>query len=66
LKKIFDKKKTNKKKFSLNFFEGIIAFGLWQISLYIINDDLGLVANIFVFVITYLIASNIIRKYFKD
>ena len=66
MKKIFDKKKTNKKKFSLNFFEGIIAFGLWQISLYIINDDLGLVANIFVFVITYLIASNIIRKYFKD
>ena len=67
MKKIFDKKKTNKKKFSLNFFEGIIAFGLWQISLYIINDDdLGFVANSFVLVITYLIASNIIRKYFKD
>ena len=66
MKKIFDKKKTNKKKFSLNFFEGIIAFVLWQISLYIINDDLGFVANGFVLVITYLIASNIIRKYFKD
>ena len=66
MKKIFDKKKTNKKKFSLNFFEGIIAAGLWQISLYIINDDLGFVANGFVLVITYLIASNIIRKYFKD
>ena len=66
MKKIFDKKKTNKKNFSLNFFEGIIAFGLWQISLYIIDYDLGFVANIFVLVITYLIASNIIRKYFKD
>ena len=67
MKKIFDKKKTNKKKFSLNFFEGIIAAGLWQISLYIINDDdLGFLANGFVLVITYLIASNIIRKYFKD
>ena len=67
MKKIFDKKKTNKKKFSLNFFEGIIAFVLWQISIYIINDDdLGFVANGFVLVITYLIASNIIRKYFKD
>ena len=67
MKKIFDKKKTNKKKFSLNFFEGIIAFVLWQISLYIINDDdLGFLANGFVLVITYLIASNIIRKYFKD
>ena len=66
MKKIFDKKKTNKKKFSLNFFQGIIAFGLWQISLYIIDYDLGFVANIFVLVITYLIASNIIRKYFKD
>ena len=67
MKKIFDKKKTNKKKYFIkNFLEGIIAFGLWQISLYIIGDDLGFVANGFVLVITYLIASNIIRKYFKD
>ena len=67
MKKIFDKTKTNKKKYFIkNFLEGIIAFGLWQISLYIIDDDLGFVANGFVLVITYLIASNIIRKYFKD
>ena len=66
MKKIFDKKKTNKKKFSLNFFQGIIAFGLWQISLYIIDYDLGFVANGFLLVVTYLIATNIIRKYFKD
>jgi len=65
LKKILDKKKTNKKNVPLSFLEGIIAFVLWQGSLYIINDDLGFVANAFVLVITYLIASNIIRKYFK-
>ncbi len=62
---MLDKKKTNKKNVSLSFYEGIIAFVLWQGSLYIINDDLGFVANAFVLVITYLIASNIIRKYFK-
>ena len=59
------KKKTNKKNVPLSFLEGIIAFVLWQVSLYIIDDDLGFVANAFVLVITYLIASNIIRKYFK-
>ncbi len=66
MKKIFDKKKTNKKNILLNFFEGIIAFVLWQSSLYIIGDDLGFVANGFLLVVTYLIATNIIRKYFKD
>ena len=66
MKKIFDKKKPNKKNFLLNFLEGIIAFVLWQSSLYIIGDDLGFVANGFLLVITYLIATNIIRKYFKD
>jgi|TARA_B100001093_G_scaffold249132_1_gene238546 hypothetical protein len=65
LKKTLDKKKTNKKNVPLSFLEGIIAFVLWQGSLYIIDDDLGFVANAFVLVITYLIASNIIRKYFK-
>ncbi len=65
MKKTLDKKKTNKKNVPLSFLEGIIAFVLWQGSLYIIDDDLGLVANAFVLVITYLIASNIIRKYFK-
>ena len=65
MKKTPDKKKTNKKNVPLSFLEGIIAFVLWQGSLYIINDDLGFVANAFVLVITYLIASNIIRKYFK-
>tara|TARA_X000000950_G_scaffold29103_1_gene31396 strand:- start:102 stop:299 length:198 start_codon:yes stop_codon:yes gene_type:complete len=64
LKKKLDKKKT-KKNLPLSFLEGIIAFVLWQVSLYIIDDDLGFVANAFVLVITYLIASNIIRKYFK-
>ena len=59
-------KKTNiKKDFQLSFLEGIIAFVLWQVSLYIIDDDIGFVANAFLLVITYLIASNIIRKYFK-
>ena len=66
MKKIFDKKKTNKKNIPLNFLEGIIAFVFWQGSLYIIGDDLGLVANGFLLVITYLLASNIIRKYLKD
>jgi|TARA_Y100000766_G_scaffold105136_1_gene89949 hypothetical protein len=61
LKKKLDKKKT-KKNLPLSFLEGIIAFVLWQVSLYIIDDDLGFVANAFVLVITYLIASNIIRK----
>ncbi len=65
MKKTLDKKKTNKKNVPLSFLEGIIAFVLWQGSLYIIDDDLGFVANAFVLVITYLIASNIIRKYFK-
>ena len=64
MKKKLDNKKT-KKNLPLSFLEGIIAFVLWQVSLYIIDDDLGLVANAFVLVITYLIASNIIRKYFK-
>jgi len=61
LKKKLDNKKT-KKNLPLSFLEGIIAFVLWQVSLYIIDDDLGFVANAFVLVITYLIASNIIRK----
>jgi hypothetical protein len=65
LKKTLDKKKTNKKNVPLSFLEGIIAFVLWQGSLYIIDDDLGFVANAFILLITYLIASNIIRKYFK-
>jgi len=65
LKKTLDKKKTNKKNVPLSLLEGIIAFVLWQGSLYIIDDDLGFVANAFVLVITYLIASNIIRRYFK-
>ena len=65
MKKTLDKKKTNKKNVPLSFLEGIIAFVLWQGSLYIIDDDLGFVANAFVLVITYLIASNIIRRYFK-
>ena len=64
MKKKLDKKKT-KKNLPLSFLEGIIAFVLWQVSLYIIDDDLGFVANAFILVITYLIASNIIRKYFK-
>ena len=58
-------KKTNKKNsFKLNFLEGIIAYLLWEGVLYIFDDDLGLVAKVFLLVITYLIASNIIRKYF--
>tara|TARA_B100000886_G_scaffold22284_1_gene14183 strand:+ start:355 stop:555 length:201 start_codon:yes stop_codon:yes gene_type:complete len=66
LKKIFDNKKTNKKNISLSFLEGIIAFVLWQSALYIIDDDLGFVANGFLLVITYLMASNIISRYFKN
>ena len=62
MKKLLDNKKTNKNSTQRNFLEGIIAFVLWQVSLYIIDDDLGFVANAFVLVITYLIASNIIRK----
>ena len=65
MKKTLDKKKTNKKNVPLSLLEGIIVFVLWQGSLYIIDDDLGFVANAFLLVITYLIASNIIRKYFK-
>ena len=60
------KKTSIKKDFQLSFLEGIIAFVLWQVSLYIIDDDIGFVANAFLLLITYLIASNIIRKYFKD
>ena len=59
------KKTSIKKDFQLSFLEGIIAFVLWQVSLYIIDDDIGFVANAFLLLITYLIASNIIRKYFK-
>ena len=65
MKKTLDKKKTNKKNVPLSLLEGIIAFVLWQGSLYIIDDDLGFVANAFLLVITYLIASKIIKKYFK-
>jgi len=58
-------KKTNKKNsFTLNFLEGIIAYLLWEGVLYIFDYDLGLVTKVFLLVITYLIASNIIRKYF--
>ena len=59
------KKTSIKKDFTLSFLEGIIAFVLWQVSLYIIDDDIGFVGNAFLMLITYLIASNIIRKYFK-
>ncbi len=65
MKKLLDKKKTNKNTAPLSFLEGIIAFIFWQGSLYIIDADLGFVANAFLLGITYLIASNIIRKYFK-
>ena len=56
---------NNKNSTQINFLEGIIAFILWQSSIYIIDDDLGFVANAFLLVITYLIASKIIKKYFK-
>ena len=65
MKKLLDNKKTNKNSTQRNFLEGIIAFVLWQGSLYIIDDDLGFVADTFLLLITYLIASKIIRKYFK-
>ena len=56
-------KKTNTKySFRQNFLEGIIAYLLWEGVLYIFDDDLGLVTKVFLLVITYLIASNIIRK----
>ena len=61
MKKLLD----NKNSTQINFLEGIIAFILWQSSIYIIDDDLGFVANAFLLVITYLIASKIIKKYFK-
>ena len=58
-------KKTNiKYSFRQNFLEGIIAYLLWEGLLYIFDYDLGLVAKLFLLLITYLIASNIIRKYF--
>ena len=65
MKKLLDNKKTNKNSTQINFFEGIITFVLWEGSLYIIDDDLGFVANAFLLVITYLIASKIIKNYFK-
>ena len=59
-------KKTNiKYSFRQNFLEGIIAYLLWEGLLYIFDYDLGLITKVFLLVITYLIASNIIRKYFK-
>ena len=61
MKKLLDNKNSNQ----INFLEGIIAFILWQSSIYIIDDDLGFLANAFLLVITYLIASKIIKKYFK-
>ena len=61
MKKLLD----NKNSTQINFLEGIIAFILWQSSIYIIDDDLGFLANAFLLVITYLIASKIIKKYFK-
>ena len=66
MKKLLDIKKPNKNSTQINFFEGIIAFVLWQGSLYIIDDDLGFVADAFLLVITYLIASKIIKNYFKE
>ena len=65
MKKLLDIKKPNKNSTQINFLEGIIAFVLWQGSLYIIDDDLGFVSNAFLLVITYLIASKIIKNYFK-
>ena len=59
------KKIDSKNSFPLLFLEGVIAFLLWEGLLYIFDYDLGLVAKVFLLVITYLIASNIIRKYFK-
>ena len=65
MKKLLDNKKINKNSTKNSFLEGIIAFILWQSSIYIIDDDLGFIANAFLLVITYVIASKIIRKYFK-
>ena len=62
MKKLLDNKKNNNQ---INLLEGIIAFILWQSSIYIIDDDLGFVANAFLLLITYVIASKIIKKYFK-
>ena len=45
--------KTNKNSTQRNFLEGIIAFVLWQGSLYIIDDDLGFVADTFLLLFTY-------------
>ena len=53
MKKLLD----NKNSTQINFLEGIIAFILWQSSIYIIDDDLGFVANAFLLMITYVIAS---------
>ena len=58
------KKIDSKNSFPLLFLEGVIAFLLWEGLLYIFDYDLGLVAKLFLLLITYLIASNIIRKYF--
>ena len=66
MKKLLYIKKPNKNSTQINFLEGIIAFVLWQGSLYIIDDDLGFVADAFLLVITYLIASKIINNYFKE
>ena len=65
MKKLLDNKKNNKNSTQINFLEGIIALILWQSSIYIIDDDLGFVANAFLLMITYVIASKIIKKYFK-
>ena len=65
MKNLLDNKINNKNSTQINFLEGIIAFILWQSSIYIIDDDLGFVANAFLLVITYVIASKIIRRYFK-
>jgi len=65
MKKLLDNKKNNKNSNQINLLEGIIAFILWQSSIYIIDDDLGFVANAFLLLITYVIASKIIKKYFK-
>ena len=62
MKKLLDNKKNNNQ---INLLEGIIAFILWQSSIFIIDDDLGFVANAFLLLITYVIASKIIKKYFK-
>ena len=51
-------KKTNiKYSFRQNFLEGTIAYLLWEGVLYILDYDLGLLTEVFLLVITYLIAS---------